>query len=360
MVTCERCYKDFQYPWLLRRHLARKKICTLVAKDSEAVAKDSEAVAKDSEAVAKDSGAVAKDSGAVAKDSYECRYCCKQFKRLYTMRQHEAKCNDNDEIWILENKCQVVHKVRKSNQECKYCNIVFTRANNMPRHTETCKMREQYKHDLEKRLESLSTFEGKQVANTINNNNTTNNTTNNTQNANVIVNVNSLGNENLEHITLDKIESIIRRIIEEKYPGDNNLYKLSAQTVVDVHKLIREKDENRNVIIPHERRQFALVKRNERDGFVKEGVGEILDDSFKNTSRKIYNIGKGATWTKKKAEKIHKCVGSFGRKGFRGHPEMPNNSGQYEHRRDDLQSARRKYKMANMLHAINEENDDEL
>ena len=333
MVTCELCNKEFPYAWKLRRHLTGKKSCVQIAKDSQAVAKDSQAVAKDSQAVAK-------DSQAVAKDECCCRYCGKEFKRLFTMRNHEEKCNTNDEIWKLETECKVEHKQQRY-LECKYCKFCFTRRNNLTRHLATCKAKEEYKQMLEKMLNASRSMQGaSQVANTINNNNT--------QNASVIVNVNALGKENLEHVTMKKVESIIRRIIDEKYPGDNNLYKLSAEAVAEVHKLVRDKEENRNVVIPHERRQIALVKRNENGDFVKEGLNEVLDDSFRNTSRKIYDIGKDVSWLKKKEINIHKCVGSFSRKGFQGHPEMPKNSGRYMHRREDVQTAKRKYKMANM------------
>ena len=150
----------------------------------------------------------------------------------------------------------------------------------------------------------------------------------------------------MDHVTMKKIEKILYNVLQVKYPGDNNLYKLSAETVADVHKLIREDDSNKNIVIPHERRQVALIKRH-TNGFVKEDIGEVLDNGFRNTSEKLYNVMKNLEG-EKKTQKIHKCVGSFSKKGFRGHPEMPKNCGKYIHRREDVNQAKRKFKLANM------------
>ena len=72
-----------------------------------------------------------------------------------------------------------------------------------------------------------------------------------------------------------------------------------------------------------------------------------MDDGFRNTSRQLCNVMKEISGVKK-TQKMHKCVESFSKKGFRGHPEMPKNLGAYMHRRDDVNNARRKFKMANM------------
>ena len=184
-----------------------------------------------------------------------------------------------------------------------------------------------------------------QAATTINNNNCQNAETIN--NNNTTINIQVLGDENMEHVTTKKIEKILYNILQVKYPGDNNLYKLSAETVADVHKLIREDDANKNIVIPHERRQIALVKRNTKSGFVKEEINEVLDDGFRNTSKKLCNAMKNIEGPKK-TQRIHKCVESFSKKGFRGHPEMPKNSNIYVHRREDVNNAKRKFKLANM------------
>jgi hypothetical protein len=156
-----------------------------------------------------------------------------------------------------------------------------------------------------------------------------------------------LGEETMAHVTLKKIQTILKNIIQNKYPGDNNLYKLSAETVADVHKLIRENEANQNIIIPHERREVALIKRNLQSGFVKDDMNSVLDDGFRNTSKKLCDAMKSIEGPKK-TQKIHKCVESFSRKGFRGHPEMPENSGGYMHRKADVNHAQRRFKLANM------------
>ena len=356
MVMCERCYKEFPYPWKLRRHLERKNICTPTANDTSPTANDTFATANDTSSTANDTIATANDTFKISavESVYSCKYCNKVFQRHYNKTVHESKCKENDEIWSLENMCKIEHIPQKQSNECKYCTTKFSRTSSLTRHLVTCERKKEYKLYLESRFQTAKPQENT----TINNNTTQNaNTINNTT-----INIQVLGQESMEHITVKKIEKILNKIMKIKYPGDNNLYKISAETVADVHKLMRTHDENRNIIIPHERRQIALVKRDPQSGFVKEEITTALDDGFRNTSKKLYDVMKDID-SSRKTKKIHKCVESFSRKGFRGHPEMPKNAGKYSHRREDLNNARRKFKLANMYNGTindSESSDDEL
>ena len=377
MVMCEKCNKEFPFPWKLRRHLARKKPCddsTKTANESSTTGNASSTTGNASSTTGNASSTTGNASSTTGNassttgnassdvkkvpsgnDTLECKYCNKSFTRKYGKNQHESICTFRDEIWELEEECDIEHNVFNiKNHECKYCNKEFCRANNLHRHLHSgnCKAKEEYKEYLEKKIleKKAKHTNATQVANTINNNNT------NIEKAVIVIN--SIGKENVEHITLEKIKEIMSKIITEKYPGDNNVYKLSAETVANVQKLIREKEENRNIVIPHERRQVVSIKRGE--DFESEDIHEALDESFRNTSRHIVNIGKDATWKRKKVEKMYKCVNSFEKKGFRGHPEMPDTSNRkYVHRREDVRNAQRKMKIANMLGENDEEDDNE-
>ena len=354
MVICEKCNQKFPFPWKLRRHLARKNPCIITANSSSPTANSSSTTANSSSPTANSSSTTANSSSptnSLEKKSsgYSCKYCNKEFKRKYYKTRHEDTCKYNDEIWELENKCNLPHRCHPRNLcECKYCNTAFSRSDNLSRHLESCEKKEEYREFLESNVKQTQPCVSKIV----------NNTTNNIQKANTInnntINIQVLGQESLEHVTVRKIKSILKKILECKYPGDNNLYKLSAETVADVHKLIREEESNRNIVIPHERRQIALVKRDSESGFRKEDMASVLDDGFRNTSRKLFDVMKNLE-AAKKAMKIHKCVESFSKKGFRGHPEMPKNSGKYIHRREDVNSARRKFKLANMYEGNNDQ-----
>ena len=358
MVCCEICNKEFPFAWKLRRHLARKKPCTPTTNESSGdpnnSSKDPNNSSKDPNNSSKDPNNSYRDPNNSSRDpnnssmnpnsslspceGLNCIYCNKLFTTKKHRKRHEYICKfKDDEVMQLEKQCNVGHKMQSDTCTCKYCNKRFSRTGNLTRHLSTCETKVKYKESLEAKLKQLQPT----VSNT---------TINNTQNANTInnntINIQVLGNENMDHVTMKKIEKILHNVLQVKYPGDNNLYKLSAETVADVHKLIREDEANKNIVIPHERRQVALIKRN-ANGFVKEDIGEVLDNGFRNTSKKLCDAMKDFEGVKK-TQKIHKCVESFSKKGFRGHPEMPKNCGRYIHRREDVNHAKRKFKLANM------------
>ena len=340
MVCCEICNKEFPFAWKLRRHLARKKSCAPTADESP---NDSilPSMNPNSSLMNPNSSLMNPNSSSMnPNSSLTCKYCLKIFSTQSNRSKHMKVCKlQDDEVWQLEKQCNIVHKIQHIPCQCKYCDKTFSRTDNLERHLSTCEEKVKYKESLEAKLKQLQPA----VSNTtINNNNTQNaNTINNTT-----INIQVLGNENMDHVTMKKIEKILHNVLQVKYPGDNNLYKLTAETVADVHKLIREDEANKNIVIPHERRQVALIKRN-ASGFVKEDIGEVLDNGFRNTSKKLCDAMKDFEGVKK-TQKIHKCVESFSKKGFRGHPEMPKNGGRYLHRREDVNHAKRKFKLANM------------
>ena len=369
MVMCEICNKEFQYPWMLRRHLARKKSCNspnATENDSSRTENDSSRTEFDSSRTENDSSRTEFDSSRTENDSWLtenesltknstcCQYCNKEFSRINNKNVHEKTCKfKDDEITKLEIECKVKQITENSNT-CRFCKCNYSSNSNLTRHLATCAKKQEYKVFLEDKLKQMQS-EAVTTINNTNNRTTYNNSHNRTTNNNNLtnnnncttINVNVLGEESLTHVTLKKIQTILKNIIQNKYPGDNNLYKLSAETVADVHKLIRENEANQNIIIPHERREVALIKRNPQSGFVKDDMNSVLDDGFRNTSKKLCDAMKSIEGPKK-TQKIHKCVESFSKKGFRGHPEMPRNSGGYVHRHADVNHAKRRFKLANM------------
>lgn len=367
MKQCQLCNKEFQYPWMLKRHLTRKKQCNLTItnpKDSSRTEKESSRTENESLWTEKESSRTENESlwtefdsswteNESSKNSNACQYCNKIFSRINNKNVHEKTCKlKDDEIINLEIQCKVKYTFKDPNT-CRFCKSNYSCKRNLTRHLAICEKKQHYKLFLENKLKNIQSQAVTTINNNSNNNLTTNN--NNCTTNNTTINVNVLGQESMTHVTLNKIQSILKNIIQNKYPGDNNLYKLSAETVADVHKLIRQNEENQNIIIPHERREIAFIKRNEENGFVKEDMTSVLDEGFRNTSKKLYDAMKNIECAKK-TERIHKCVESFSKRGFRGHPEMPRNL-TYNHRRDDVNNAKRKFKIANMQKESNESTD---
>ena len=329
MVRCEECTKEFRYPWMLRRHLAGKKGCKMTENDSQMTENDTEVTANDT-------GVTENDT------SIRCKYCKKGFKRKYNKDQHEDVCKEHDEIWDLEKECKVEHKVQQNELECKFCNKIFSRNGSLTRHNGVCEERRKYKKELEGMLE-----EKKENGKTINNNVKIQNANTINDNTNVIF---VLGEESIKHVDTEKVVKMIMEVKSKL--RDENVYMISGQTVVDFHKMIREDERNRNVVVPNERRQIAYVRRD--GGFVKEEVSEVMDESFKNTSEKLYRTMETIEedmdgFNSAKTRNIHVCVGSFSKRGFKGHGPLPVNMVKYNHRREDVQRIKRRFKVANVV-----------
>ena len=221
---------------------------------------------------------------------------------------------------------------------------MYSKTANLTRHLETCKTKEGYIMTLTEQKEATK-------VSTVTNNITNNN---NIQNANTInnntININVLGKESLEHITLERIESLLKDVLAKH--KNENLYLTSGEAVIAFHKLLREDEKNRNIIIPHERRQIAYVKREEGGKFEKEEINKALEESFCNSSKKLneqMNAVEEKQWgfVQKKTRGVQKCTYSMGKKGSKGHPELPAGIPRYNHRAQEIYRINRGFKITN-------------
>ena len=321
MVKCEKCNKEFPFPWKLRRHLARQKPCyqTLSAtNDTLSATNDTLSATNDT------------------KTEHICKYCKKTFTRAYTCKQHEEKrCKNNNEIWLLENECKVEHKQQECKLQCKYCKRMYSRTGSLTRHLKTCNTKEGYIMALTERKEATKVST---VTNNI--------TNNNIQNANTIININVLGQESTEHITYERIRGLLRDVLSKQ--KTENVYVTSGEAVIAFHKLLREDENNRNIIIPHERRQIAYVKREDGGTFEKEEINKALEESFCNSSKKLNEQmntveEKQGGFAQQKMYGIQECTHSMGTKGTKGHPR----NYPYNYRAHDVHRIKRGFKIVN-------------
>ena len=140
---------------------------------------------------------------------------------------------------------------------------------------------------------------------------------------------------------------------------NENLYLTSGEAVIAFHKLLREDENNRNIIIPHERRQIAYVKRDEDGKFEKEEINKALEDSFCNSSKKLNEQmnaveEKNGGFAKKKTKCVQQCTSSMSKKGTKGHPELPAGIPKYNHRAHEVHRINRGFKI------VNTRNDDDF
>ena len=106
--------------------------------------------------------------------------------------------------------------------------------------------------------------------------------------------------------------------------------------------MMRENEKNKNLIVEHERRQTALIKRVGDEELKKDDIHEALEDGFKNSSSKLCkhlsDIKERKGFEKKKTEDIHSCVEKMRKKGFNTNTELPK----------EAERLKRKFKMSNL------------
>ena len=125
----------------------------------------------------------------------------------------------------------------------------------------------------------------------------------------------------------------------------------SGEAVIAFHKLLREDKNNRNIIIPHERRQIAYVKRENGETFVKEEINKALEESFCNSSKKLnaqINTveDKQKEFVQKRMYDVKRCTRTMGIKGLKGHDEV-DHSDKNKFRTHEIHRIKRGFKIAN-------------
>ena len=68
----------------------------------------------------------------------------------------------------------------------------------------------------------------------------------------------NFGKENLNHIETERIIGLLRDIRKEY--GDNKVYLMAGNLIDSFDNYIREKPENRNIVIPNQKSIYGNVK----------------------------------------------------------------------------------------------------
>ena len=172
----------------------------------------------------------------------------------------------------------------KNTLVCEYCNNSFTRRNNIVRHQNSrCKIKksentndykfifEEYKANTKNQMDNLY----KQIDNLIDKVGNVNITQNN-------IVLNSLGNEDLSHVTTDYLTSLL------KIP-----YGMIPKLIEKVH-FSEDKPENNNIYIPNKKQPYLKVNTDkwiycDRKEIIKKLVDQnyFLLDQHYNTKGKI-------------------------------------------------------------------------
>ncbi len=302
MKTCPICNSNFQYPWMLKRHLQRKNRCKPVNNlgVSQNVSNFGSNVSRN---VNNFHGLVSRNVNNVTSNNslpnnpsnfnntnnptnpinlptnpintptnptnpinpptnpintptnhivptiYRCNYCDKDYKHRQSLYYHRLKCPH----YIKE---------KEIREELSISRTELTRLKDKLFHKTVSNKKN--KKAIKKIINNI---------NNTNNNNTTNNTTNNNIQINNHIHINPLGKEDLSFITSkDK-----RRILKCKYDG-----------IIELTKLIYSKPENMNFYKPN-KKEDVMAYINEK-GQLQHGNYSIVSNDIINSNMNRFDI----------------------------------------------------------------------
>jgi hypothetical protein len=267
-TQCQICKKSFQFPYLLRRHLAKKIQCKIPNRVRESVEykveKLEEKILEHSEIFEELQLQKAKQSVEIDSEKYTCRFCLKQFSCSANLSRHikKKRCKGkNDNVELYERELGIVPP-ECSKYQCRFCKTVYTKQSSYSRHMNSeCKEKIKYEHDLEKQVlqNRREVLEKKQneVINKSHNikiNGSQNNVTTNNNNTNIFLPpMNAFGNENLDYITTKMLLKQIELCTD---------FSDITETVKTFTQLIHAHPahpENHNVLFSHIKSPFAQI-----------------------------------------------------------------------------------------------------
>ena len=302
MKDCKICGKFFRDDYNLNTHMTRIKPCNSLKNTPEGK--------KDTLEGKKDTLEGKKDT---LKNLKKCKYCLKIFSSKKYNLIHEYKCKYKDDpVRLMEMEKHIIPVLPDSKTECRYCNKNLCRTALLNNHLLICKEREDY---FEKLKESTK-------YNTINSNTiNSNNINSNNQINNILLN---FGQENLTHIQTENIIKLLRDIRKEF--GNDQVYLMAGNLIDSFDNYIREKPENKNVIIPNSKCLYAEIKK--ENGWKKVCIDRCLNQAFKSSANELYNKKEEINNQNDKVfksetnEEIFSEVKHFANKGF-NHGTLP-------------------------------------
>jgi hypothetical protein len=320
MFSCKRCGKNFRDNYILNRHLSKMKPCEDKNKKPDMIHQEqneqntSFGLQKEPLSSQKEPLSSQKEPLSSQKeplDKNKCGYCLYSFCNNYSLRRHQENCKSKDDpVRLLEIEKGIEPCLAASKTECRFCNKLFFNTSKLNKHNLNCKDRKKYHDELLNKPTRKSTI-GNNI--NVNNNYINNGTINNS------ITINLLGNEDTSHIDIYKIIENLRKLNNEY--GNEHIYLQAGEMVINYDEILREVPENKNLYLPDDRSIYAEVKI--EDGWKKMERENVLNTSFKNSAKKLYesqesiNSVNEKVFKTKSIQNVFKEVGEFSKKGFK-------------------------------------------
>ena len=272
MKVCVLCKKLFRNNYDLTRHQSRKTPC-------------SENNLAHGPLIAPKVPEISPKVPEIAKD--QCEYCLQKFSRISNKIRHYNTCKAQDDpVRQLENDLDIKPIIPQCSTECRFCNKVLSRIVKLHDHYERCIEREKYQIQLKQQLkENLKRKEVQivPVCNTVNN--TVNNTINNGT-INNMLNINVFGQENLSHVTIERIVSEMRKI--NKTLDSTEDYTRAGKWVIQFNCMVNENPENKNNRLPDSKSMITDVLTEK--GWKTKYTDDVVDETFRVRSGQLVQM----------------------------------------------------------------------
>ena len=286
MNECTRCGKCFRDKYNLGRHISRTKPCEEKPKVGICASikqiRPSE-LNLPSNIAQINTQELNLPSNIAQFTTFSCEFCFQSFHKNSNKTRHLKTCKSKeDPIRQLEIELEIDVVVPENKLECRFCNKVLSRIDTLNRHN--CKDREQYHQNLLKQKET-----GKGVINNFITNNFNNCVTNNVTNNNIQLTVVL----NKETITQDDVKSMIK----ELHNHDKNFIEGSVffddlrmvDLVSKFHRIINSHLENKNILLGST--QYPACKFLTEDGtYINRPTEEVIDEAFRVRSGQLFNM----------------------------------------------------------------------
>ena len=253
MFCCNKCCKGFNTNWQLQRHYGKKRPCEKVPA-KELVSPQETPISPQETPISPQETPI------------KCEYCCQEFSRVDNFNRHEAVCKERQcVVRHLEVQLGIQLEIDIHSKQCRFCKKEFSQKCHCTRHIRTCKAKEEYRIRLQKELQNRLKPQGRW-------NTTINNTTNNNNNITNIINVNSLGQENIDYITTKTLMQLVKK--------SRSAEELLAMTLNIIHGH-KDHPENHNIVYTNLKSNAALVKLG--DTFEYKNINDTLRNLSANT-----------------------------------------------------------------------------